>query len=34
MNYYNIEITNLLDGELDYTWVRRYSTTANNEEWV
>lgn len=30
MNYYNIEITNLLDGELDYTWVRRYSTTAKS----
>lgn len=31
MNYYNIEVTDLHDdGQLNYSWLRRYCTTAKS----
>jgi hypothetical protein len=30
MNIYNIEVTDLFAGNLNYSWVRRYSTTARS----
>lgn len=30
MNYYNIEVTDLYAGELNYSWVKRYTTKAKS----